>query len=145
FPLLKTRVLHWMNYTTNSSGYLHWALNQWNVPFDTFAPGDNWIVWPGENGPRASIRYEAERAGVEDYAYLCLLEERAREAAVRLGEKDFDAHKWVLGFIASAVPNFQDYTREPHELLETRQRVARAIEEFSVDDAARRLIRYRPT
>src|SRR2546427_7859966 len=33
-----------------------------------FAPGDDFIVYPGRDGPRSSLRWEAFRDGVEDHA-----------------------------------------------------------------------------
>jgi hypothetical protein len=117
YPLLKTRVLHWINYTTGATGYLHWGLNQWDVPFDTFAPGDNWIIWPGKAGPRSSIRYEAMRAGLEDYELLKLLESRAgRDVAMQY------AHR-----VAKSI---QGFDRDPRTMLETRDAIAQRIEKL---------------
>ncbi|HEY2843867.1 MAG TPA: DUF4091 domain-containing protein, partial [Bryobacteraceae bacterium] len=135
YPLLKTRVLHWINYTTGTTGYLHWGLNQWDVPFDTFAPGDNWIIWPGKNGPRSSIRYEAMRAGIEDYEYLKLLEEKSAQAAQRLGMQGFDAHAYAMAYAQRVAPSIQGFKRNPEALLETRDAVARAIEKLELGEA----------
>jgi hypothetical protein len=135
YPLLKTRILHWLNYTTNTTGYLHWALNQWHVAsFDTLSPGDNWIIWPGKLTPRSSIRFEAMRAGIEDYAYLTQLEQSARDAAKRKNVEGFDARQWTLSYVKHVAPTLQDYTREPLVLLSTRERIARAIESFAASD-----------
>jgi hypothetical protein len=131
YPLLKTRVLHWLNFTTGATGYLHWGLNQWDVPFDTFAPGDNWIIWPGKTSPRSSIRYETMRAGIEDYEYLKLLEDRAAAAAQRLALKDFDAHAYALTYARRAADSFQTFSRDPQLMLKTRDAIARAIERIT--------------
>ncbi len=128
FPLIKTRMLHWINYTSGTTGYLHWGWNFWDVRFDQFAPGDNWIVWPGTKSPRSSIRYEAMREGIEDYEYLCLLEDAVRKAARATGAKDLDPRAFVLRFAAALAPTFQDYSRNPAVLFSVRNSVARAIE-----------------
>jgi len=135
YPLLKTRMLHWINYTTGATGYLHWGLNQWDVPFDTFAPGDNWIIWPGKDMPRSSIRYEAMRAGIEDYEYLELLEDSSTAAAKRLGMKDFDARAYAMHYAQRVAKSIQGFTRDPQVLLETRDAIARAIEKMRHGEA----------
>ena len=60
YPLIKTRVLHWINFRWGFTGYLHWGFNQWRGG-DAFEvlepphggstflpPGDAWIVYPGD-------------------------------------------------------------------------------------------------
>jgi hypothetical protein len=127
FPLLKTRILHWLNYLSGTTGYLHWGFNFWDVPFDQFAPGDNWIVWPGKDAPRSSLRYEAMREGIEDYEYLCMLQDAAARAAKRLKRSDFDARSWTLGYAHLVMQTFQDYSRDPARMLEARDAIARAV------------------
>jgi len=95
-PLLKTRILHWINYRYGVTGYLHWGYNHWtpDSPFThTTRPhggppylpaGDPWIVYPGSDGPLDSIRHEAMRDGVADYELLSRLAERDPETAMKL-------------------------------------------------------------
>jgi hypothetical protein len=95
-PLLKTRLLHWINYRYGATGYLHWGYNHWRreSPFTHTTPahpsppylpaGDAWIVYPGPDGPLASIRFEALRDGVVDHELLSMLGERDAAAAKRL-------------------------------------------------------------
>lgn len=129
YPLIKTRVLHWLNYLTDTTGFLHWGYNFWGQPFDEqLAPGDNWIVYPGKEAPRSSLRYEAMREGIEDYEYLCLLEEAATHTAKRLNLQHFDAKLWAKGYTRLVTPDFADYTRDAEKLYRVRDAVARAIE-----------------
>jgi hypothetical protein len=91
YPLIKVRVLHWINFKYNISGYLHWGLNYWsenpfkNVEPNNLPPGDAFIIYPGRGGPLSSIRFEVLRLGVQDYELLKMLEEqnptKARELA----------------------------------------------------------------
>jgi len=88
FSLLKTRVLHWINWRYQLTGYLHWGLNYWTEdPFhsdrirDSLPPGDCWIVYPGPDGPMDSLRWEQMREGLQDYELLWLLGQRDREKA----------------------------------------------------------------
>ncbi len=106
-PLLKTRILHWMNYRYGATGYLHWGYNHWRdeSPFTHTTPphpgppylpaGDAWIVYPGRDGPIGSIRFEAMRDGIADHELLSMLGERDAAAAKRLASKhvlDFDRY-----------------------------------------------------
>ena len=80
-PLIKTRILHWINFRYNITGYLHWGFNHWNDdPFDeTVNPetewpgGDCYIVYPGYKKLYSSIRLEAMRDGIMDYELLKML------------------------------------------------------------------------
>ncbi|MDW8291240.1 MAG: DUF4091 domain-containing protein, partial [Armatimonadota bacterium] len=129
YPLVKTRVLHWLNHLTDTTGFLHWGYNFWGQPIDEqLAPGDNWIVYPGKDAPRSSLRYEAMREGIEDHEYLCLLEEAAAQTAKRLKLANFDARAWAKGYTRLVAPSFTGYTRDPERLYRVRDAVARAIE-----------------
>ncbi len=124
-PLLKTRLLHWINYEYGITGYLHWGYNKWrdkdpykyNTPPHPFPPylpaGDAWIVYPGRIGPWDSIRFEAMRDGIVDHELLCRLAEfdpaKARELAAR-HVLDFDKYD-------TDIETFRSTRRELLELL----------------------------
>lgn len=127
YPLIKTRILHWVNFTSGATGYLHWGFNFWDVPFDKFAPGDNNIVWPGKEAPRSSLRYEAMREGIEDYEYLCMLEDAASTAAVKLGLPRTDGHAFAMRLATALVPTFEGFSRDQARLADLRDAVARSI------------------
>jgi hypothetical protein len=77
----------------NTFGYLHWGLNQYHAdPWtqsvvhhsspaagaNNFLPaGDTHIIYPGEDGPLSSVRFEAHRLGIEDYELLMI--QRAKD------------------------------------------------------------------
>ncbi|HOW19390.1 MAG TPA: DUF4091 domain-containing protein, partial [Phycisphaerae bacterium] len=123
-PLIKTRLLHWINFKYGATGYLHWGYNHWGnhdpyrqlaIPWDGGAQhlpaGDAWIVYPGKEGPLDSIRFEAMRDGIVDYELLSRLAERDQAAAKRLA----DRHVTQFDRYDCDVPTFRA-TR--HELLE---------------------------
>lgn len=94
-PLLKTRILHWMNYQYGATGYLHWGFNQWRGDGDPWcetsvagAPdlpgGDCWIVYPRNRRLYGSIRLEAMRDGVADYTLLQMLARKDKARADEL-------------------------------------------------------------
>jgi hypothetical protein len=126
-PLIKTRLLHWINYRYGVTGYLHWGYNHWtsDSPFThTTRPhggppylpaGDAWIVYPGREGPLDSIRHEAMRDGIADYELLSLLGEKDPTAAGKL------AAKHVLAFdrYDGDAEAFRTTRRELLDLLST--------------------------
>jgi hypothetical protein len=114
-PLVKTRLLHWMNFRYGFTGFLHWGGNYWGPePFanvqlvindnQTLLPaGDNAIVYPNpeKNSVLSSIRLEAMRDGIEEYELLAALAKTDPEKAGRLA--------------AAAIPHFDDYVRDTAE------------------------------
>jgi hypothetical protein len=99
-PLIKTRILHWINYRFNIPGYLHWGFNFWREgdPFDestsiqlesgTILPGgDAWICYPGDRKILSSIRLEAMRDGIVDYELLSMLGEKNPEEAAEIARQ----------------------------------------------------------
>ena len=122
-PLMKVRLLHWINFRYGITGYLHWGWN-WYYNIDPFkqttAPpptedylpaGDAWLVYPGPKGPLGSIRLEAMRDGIVDHELLSMLAERDRSAAERIVKRhvvDFD--KYALDLAA--------FRASRHELLQ---------------------------
>jgi len=127
YPLLKTRLLHWANYATGTTGYLHWGFNpSWGNPFKNpgEVPGDAHLVYPGvarlRGAPESedklhsldSLRYEALRDGIEDYELLRLVAGRDRAAADAL--------------CRAVVRSLTDYTLDPGEFNEARRRLLHA-------------------
>lgn len=126
YPLLKTRVLHWINFRWGFTGYLHWGFNQWRGkdPFSdlepphggsTFLPpGDAWIVYPGDRQVLDSIRHESMRDGVEDFELLRLLAEQDPDRAARLAKQ--------------VVVSFTDYLRDVDSFRQVRRQLLSALD-----------------
>ena len=136
YPLLKTRILHWINYAYGLRGYLHWGFNWWGEdafgePNPRLPPGDTHIAYPGREGPLSSLRLEAMREGLEDYELLKLLEEEIRRVKEELGGKALDLpfERRALELCRRAVPSITGYVRSPAELLRVREEVIREIVE----------------
>lgn len=81
-PLIKTRLMHWLNYRYSAVGYLHWGPNYWEgAPngdpwkdaYGDFIGGDMWIIWPGDNTCYPSIRLAAMRDGIRDFELFNML------------------------------------------------------------------------
>ncbi|HOV22074.1 MAG TPA: DUF6067 family protein [bacterium] len=128
YPLIKVRIIHWLNYKYNVKGYLHWGYNYYKDwtgsefidPWKEntakmWPPGDPFIVYPGKNNKILnSIRWEQIREGIEDYEYLYLLDKKNPKVLQKI--------------LSSILPNLTDYTRNPVDLLNMRQKIGEEIE-----------------
>ncbi len=87
--LVSTSTLYWYYFRHNVDGNLHWALNVWSIGPDGRSKGDTHIVYPDIGGRtlRSSLRYEAERGGLEDLELLKLYKATSASAANTLAEK----------------------------------------------------------
>jgi len=130
FPVVKTRLLHWLNFTLGVSGYLHWGLNQWTPGLESMglAPGDNWIIYPGKWGPRSSLRWEALRDGIEDYEWFQTLVEAGEEYRRKTSAPgEFDPLGEALSLARKIVRSPTDYGTDPAALEDVRRSVGRQI------------------
>jgi hypothetical protein len=117
FPLIKVRLLQWLDFRYGFTGFLHWGGNYWTPKplLDTqpviddntelLPPGDAFILYPDREHltVRSSIRFEAMRAGIEDYEMLRVLKARDPAAAEQIS--------------ASAVSSFTEYVRDAAAVL----------------------------
>ena len=140
--LLKARVLFWISYLYNLDGYLHWGLNYYaGDPYTQegiskdLPLGDRAVVYPGRDRLLGSLRFSAQRDGVQDFEYLRLLEARLREIKQQAGEDGFwlDPRQRPLELCRRVIWSFHDYTRDARLMLETRQAIAREIEALQVE------------
>jgi hypothetical protein len=127
FPLIKTRLLHWLDYRYGLTGFLHWGWNFWgpeptkdtqpviNLNQTLLPSGDAFIVYPDRArlSVLPSIRLEAMRAGIEDYEMLVALARRDRGAADALARE--------------AVASFTDYVRDPTAFRRIEARLIEAL------------------
>ena len=123
YPLLKVRLLHWINAKHGATGYLHWGWNQWtrkDVYGDTenhgrqwLPPGDKYIVYPKPGGVLDSIRSEAMLEGIQDYELLRLL---AAKNPKQAGE-----------IMNSVVQSFTRYTVDPKKFRAARRTLLEAL------------------
>lgn len=133
-PSLRTRIIGILAYKYNVKGFLHWGYNFYNSqysirkidPYKTtdaggaFPSGDSFIVYPGENGePLVSPRLKTQYEAFQDARALELLEQKVgREKVLELLEDDLFKPL-----------TFMEYPHENEWLLETRERINRAIAE----------------
>jgi len=112
FPLIKTRLLPWLDFRYNFTGFLHWGGNTWTPKpmLDTqpvidnntelLPSGDAFIYYPDRKNLTfdSSIRMETFLAGIEDYELLHQLKASNSAEAESLGK--------------NAISSFTDYVRK---------------------------------
>jgi hypothetical protein len=89
-PLIDSRIMHWLNYKYDATGYLHWGWNQWtDDPLHAVGQhiGDGWHVYPSKDGFMNALRWEEMRNGIQDYEYLWMLEDKISQLKNSLGSK----------------------------------------------------------
>jgi hypothetical protein len=80
-PLWESRLLPWIAFRHGLDGYLRWNYNywfegMWSQPRYHWHSGDMFFVYPGEQGPLASARWEMLRQGIQDFEALGMLKDR---------------------------------------------------------------------
>ncbi|MDR1630099.1 MAG: DUF4091 domain-containing protein [Oscillospiraceae bacterium] len=123
---IEGRLLMWQQKKLNVTGLLYWDTTYWNdvtspwasawtTPWtgnDTF--GDGSLLYPGQDGPVASLRLEYVSDGIEDFEYLTIAE--------RLFGSEYVAKK-----IAEVTNTLEDYTRNDSVLANVRVAVGNDI------------------
>jgi hypothetical protein len=89
-PVMNSRIMHWLNYRYDATGYLHWGWNQWtDDPYQEVGMhiGDGWHVYPAKDGVLNSLRWEQMRNGIQDYECFKLLEKKICSLKDSLGKR----------------------------------------------------------
>jgi hypothetical protein len=113
YPLLKVRLLHWLNFCYGFTGFLHWGWNFWTPePLKDSQPV---IVYPdrASKSVYASIRLETMRDGIEDYELLRLLQQKNPAAAEQISQ--------------TAITSFTDYVRDPAAFRNIQRKLLQAL------------------
>lgn len=97
-PTLTGRLLYWNLFQHGVEGHLHWAWNAWYVGSWY---GDSTIVYPDKKNMtvKSSIRYEAQRDGLEEYELLRKIQNKRPELARQIVDSAIspaDARKYTL-------------------------------------------------
>jgi len=83
-PTMTGRLLFWNLSQDDVKGHLHWGWNVWYVPHY----GDSTIVYPDKDNMtvKSSLRYEAQRDGLEDYELMHKLKQTNPDLAERIAD-----------------------------------------------------------
>lgn len=118
-PLIESRMMGFFAMQGGYDGFLRWAYNDWSEnPYEhiqwqahiTFPSADTYFVYPGENGPVSSLRWEQLREGIQDYELAVIASENMRsseemvdyEQAISLACRNVDGRKKSTGDIEIA-------------------------------------------
>ena len=156
YPALDARLLMGaMVARERPDGFLYYSLTIWNDnkpiekgPFTDWNPvswtnyhGDGSLFCAGPGGkPVPTIRLENYRDGLEDYAYVLILEDTIRQVEARKA-LTVEQRKWLTEAKAAievpegVVKNMARYTHSPATLYQWRNKVAELIEASGVKDA----------
>jgi hypothetical protein len=134
-PLIDSRILHWLNYKYDLSGYLHWGWNQWTGDPYTDPDihlGDGWHVYPVKNGILNSLRWEQMRNGIQDYEYFWLLENKIGTLKDSLGAQFswIDPRQRGKEIISQVAMGLKEHSDDPRLLYHAKMDVIREIMDF---------------
>lgn len=78
-PAIESQLIPWLAIKYETDGYLRWSYNNWTVnpsnnPVFRHNQGDDYYVYPGEDGPISSIRWELLKEGIEDYELFHMIQ-----------------------------------------------------------------------
>lgn len=128
--LREARLLPWLAWKHNLSGYLRWAVSAfpedvWTQPNYKWHSGDMYFVYPGKDGPLDGMRWELFRQGIQDYEVLRI----AQELAEKAGRKDLLKR---LGSAVSVATTLDDCNHYPY-VGEARAMVNEVLRELGRD------------
>jgi len=133
---IEHRILFWQTFKYSGTGFLYWEIAYWKNedPWAGFKGKafshsmDGSLVYPGEDGPVGSIRYEIIREGIEDYDYLILLKKAV--AANKFKPKHRAEAEDILS-MSELVQSPTDFSRDPFLLLHKRHMIGEMLNEIS--------------
>lgn len=113
-PAVEGQMIPWLAIKYGTDGYLRWAFNNWTddpyeKPVFIHTQGDDYQIYPGEDGPISSIRWELLKEGIEDYELFNIMKEN--------GNISEEALKKAIEF---ATRNQDGRHKTTHDLLQAR-------------------------
>jgi hypothetical protein len=136
-PVIGNRVMHWVNYEYDLTGFLHWGWNQWTEdPYKEVGMhiGDGWHVYPSKNGVLNSLRWEQMRNGIQDYEYFRMLEEKIKALKDSLGYNFawIDPKRRGKEIAGKVVMGLAKYTNDPQVIYNAKMEVIRELIDFDI-------------
>lgn len=121
-PAVESRMLPWISAQRNLDGFLRWSYNSWTSdpfkqPVHVFTQGDEYLVYPGKDGPMSSIRWEQLKEGIEDYELIAQLRKKD-------GGTDSDA---LTEALTTATRNLDGRTKDVNDIETARAAVVKGL------------------
>jgi hypothetical protein len=135
-PVMDNRIMHWLNYKYDLSGFLHWGWNQWTEnPYAEVGMhiGDGWHVYPVKEGVLNSLRWEQMRNGLQDYEYFWMLENKIEALKDSLGSsfKWIDPKQRSKEIAGQVVMDLLNHTHDPQVLYQAKREVIEELLAFN--------------
>ena len=135
-PVMNSRILHWLNYRYDATGYLHWGWNQWTEdPFKDVGMhiGDGWHVYPSKDGVLNSLRWEQMRNGIQDYECFRMLEDKICNLKDSLGKRAdwIDPRRRGHEISAQVIYSIEQHTDDPSVLYAAKKQLINEIIGFN--------------
>jgi len=144
YPAIEGRLLMGaMTAKERPDGFLYYQISIWNSqkpitsgPFADWTPR-SWTTYHGDGAwtcvgpdgtPLPTQRLENFRDGLEDFAYVCLLEDLVKRQAAKPATPWVEASKAALSVPEDLVKSMTEYSRDPAALYAWRNRLADLIE-----------------
>ncbi|MCX4835382.1 DUF4091 domain-containing protein [Streptomyces sp. NBC_01016] len=125
-PAVEARMLPWISAQRQLDGLLRWSWNSWTSdpfeqPVHIFTQGDEYLVYPEDDGPMSSIRWEQLKEGIEDFELIA----QAREKLADSGSGgDSEALRAALDL---ATRNLDGRTKDVTDIEKARAAVIREL------------------
>lgn len=131
-PVMNSRIMHWLNYRFDATGYLHWGWNQWTEdPYKDVGMhiGDGWHVYPTREGVVNSLRWEQMRNGIQDYECFMMLENMICTLKDSLGKRAvwIDPKQRGHEISGRVVMTIQQHTDDPGVLYAAKRQLIEEI------------------
>jgi len=148
YPLYKMRMISWLSWRYDMSGYLHYAYNWWQLPdnetpwkqvqYKKYSSGDAWVVYPPRDktirAPISSLRWETFRDGLEDYEYFVLLKNSVEAMQKSLVDMTDSAEagylklslaegQALLDLLNAQIKSKTEYPRDPLQIEDIRIKI----------------------
>jgi len=126
-PLTEPRLLPWHAAAISADGYLRWAWNSWpkdpmtTPDFGPWPSGDTFMVYPGKEGPIGTLRWEAFKAGVQDFELVAAVRKKLEL------EADADLQKALRQALELATRNPDGKEKDLSDLPQARAMLVRAL------------------
>ena len=134
---MNSRIMHWLNYRYDATGYLHWGWNQWTEdPFHEVGMhiGDGWHVYPSKEGVLNSLRWEQMRNGIQDYECFMMLEKKICNLKDSLGKRAawIDPKQRGHEIAGRVVMSIEQHSDDPSVLYAAKKQLLNEIAGFDL-------------
>jgi len=135
-PVIDNRIMHWVNYQFDLTGYLHWGWNYWTEnPYLEVGQhiGDGWHVYPVKDGVLNSLRWEQMRNGLQDYEYFWMLENKICALRDSLGSRFqwIDPKRRGKEITGKVVKSLANHSNDPKVLYDAKMEVTKELMDFN--------------